>query len=180
MTAVRLAHSRFHNGKPVSKAEQFDKVVSTVWSFEPEHSILTYASTIYTRTGNKDFWNKKEHRDMTMKRYTENPLRIKIIRESGSELCSTPVDWFISRYLIYQFGTHNKISPDVRRIHHELPVWQDFNEHYDPFYRPERYILNGRLQTQQEDTGKPRWLYFFIGFMSYPVITEFLNRTAYI
>jgi len=179
MTSVRLAHSRFFHGKPVSKFEEFDKVVTSVWTFQPDKSILTYASTVFTKKSNSDFWVKKVHREKAQERFENNPIRVHIIREAeGPEMSSTPVDWFISRCLIYEFGTHNKISPDVRRLHHEKVVRNDFNEHYDPFYRPERYLLNGKRREEQENTPVSRWLYVLIGFLSYPLVSDVLGDTV--
>ena len=179
MTSVRLAHSRFHHGKPVSKYDDFDKVVTSVWTFQPDKSILTYASTVFAKKSNKDHWVKKIHREMAQKRFQENPIRVHIIREEeGPEMSSTPVDWFISRTLIYEFGTHNKVSPDVRRVHHEKVVTNDFNQRNDPFYRPERYLLNGKCRSQQQSQSFSKWLYVMIGFMSYPLISDVLGDTV--
>jgi len=179
MTSVRLAHSRFYKGKPVSKSETFDKIVTTVWHFQPNKSILTYASTIFTKKSSNDFWNKREHKMRAQERFESNPIRVHIMQDSlGPELSSTPVDWFISRYLVYQFGTYNKISPDVRRVHHEFHIPNNFNEHYDPFYRPERYILNGKKITIDKVESKTTWMYFLFGFLSYPVISEYLGVTV--
>ena len=173
--SVRLAHSRFFKGKSVSRSEKFDKVVTTLWSFQPDKSILTYASSVFTKKSKNDFWVKKEQRKNVQERFENNPIRVHIIRDDfGPEMSSTPVDWFISSYLIFQYGTHNKISPDVRRVHHEITVKNDFNEHYDPFYRPDRYIVNGKRNITEVTPSK--WLYFLYGFLAYPLVSEYLGQ----
>lgn len=128
---ARIYHSRFYKGVPVYKDSKFDKVVTTAWTYESSTSVLTYAATVFVKNGNSDFWNKKIHREETLKRFENNPIRIKLFREEGPELSNNAVDWYISRYLIFHCGTHNKVSPDVRRVHHELKIKSDFNEHYE-------------------------------------------------
>ena len=129
--AARIYHSRFYKGIPVFKDSKFDKVVTSAWTYDSSTSVLTYAATIFTKTGSSDFWNKKNHREKTLERFENNPIRIKLFREEGPELGNNAVDWYISRYLVFHCGTHNKISPDVRRVHHELTIQKDFNEHYN-------------------------------------------------
>tara|TARA_R110002153_G_scaffold104980_1_gene243179 strand:- start:92 stop:637 length:546 start_codon:yes stop_codon:yes gene_type:complete len=175
MTSVRLAHSRFYKGIPVSKFEKFDKVVTTLWSFQADKSILTYAATVFKKKDRGDFWYKKQHRETTQERFTQNPIRMHLILPEGPELSSSPVDWFISRFLIYQYGTHNKVSPDVRRVHHEVTVSENFNQKYDPFYREDRYIINGKRFAENPDQLTHRGIkimYFTLGFLIYPLMLE--------
>ena len=186
MTSVRLAHSRFYKGTPVSKFEKFDKVVTTLWNFQADKSILTYAATVFTKKGRGDFWHKKEHTEMAQQRFAQNPIRVHLILPQGPELSSSPVDWFISRFLIYQYGTHNKISPDVRRVHHEVTVTENFNQKYDPFYREDRYIINGKRFSDCDESVSNcdesvsnrgvKIVYFMLGFLSYPLVLECVNH----
>ena len=154
MTSVRLAHSRFLHGQVAFEKDIFDKIVTTAWSYEPKTRVLTYGATVYKKMGKSDFWNKREHKDQALARFMENPLRIKLVSAGKvGELSSTAVDWFISAHLIYKFGTHDKISPDVRRVHHETNIRPDFNEFYDPSCSP-KYILGGPLKrVEYEDDG---------------------------
>jgi len=44
------------------------------------------------------------------------------------------MDWCIARDLVFKFGAFNKIFPDVRRVHHEFKIHNDFNKHYYTLY----------------------------------------------
>lgn len=144
---VRLAHSRFYQGEPAKRKDVFDKVVTSVWSFESDTGILTYAATVYKKSGPRDFWCKQQHKTQAMDRFKNNPLRIRMISQNAHELTSSGVDWFISRHCIYHYGTHNKTDPDVRRVHHEYHVRPDFNSHYNPYYKQESYEIHGSISA---------------------------------
>lgn len=153
VTSVRLSHSRFLKNSPAQKKDTFDKVVTTVWTFEPETSVLTYGATVYKKAGKSDFWNKKEHKEQAMKRFQENPIRVQLLsRDTVPELMSRAIDWFISSHLVFKYGTHNKTNPDVRRVHYENYISDDFNEFYDPYYRREEIQLQDKFQRGRTTT----------------------------
>jgi hypothetical protein len=157
MTSVRLAHSRFLNSRPTQQKDSFDKVVTSVWSYDPETSILTYGATVYKKADKSDTWSKREHKERAMQRFTDVPIRVKLLcapESSGiAELESTAVDWFISTHLVFEYGTHNKTVPDVRRIHHERYIRDDFNTFYDPYHVEEKYVLGGPKPSLKTRSG---------------------------
>lgn len=157
MTSVRLAHSRFLKNCPSQQKDSFDRVVTSVWCYEPETSILTYGATVYKKADKTDTWSKREHKEKAMQRFTDTPIRVKLLcapESNGiSELGSTAVDWFISTHLVFEYGTHNKTSPDVRRVHHERFIRDDFNTFYDPYYVDEEYVLGGPKPKSNKSTG---------------------------
>jgi hypothetical protein len=165
MTSVRLAHSRFHKNIPSDKKDSFDKVVTSVWSYDPGSSVLTYGATTYVKSGKSDFWNKKYHKETALKRFTENPIRVKLNPEDSKgncELDSTAIDWFISSHMVYQYGTHNKIVPDVRRVHHERTIRSDFNEFYDPYFSQQEYVMGGpKKRLRKEACAFPYFTFTF-------------------
>ena len=128
---MRLAHSRFIDNKAVAKVEKFDRVVTTAWVFEPQHSLLTYGATVYQCENSKDHWDKRIHRERAIERFQNNPIRI-VLKSDGPipEPCNISVDWFIASHLIFIFGTHNKNEVDVRRIHGNVKIGSDFNNKY--------------------------------------------------
>ena len=151
MTSIRLAHSRFCGGNPAYEKDVFDKIVTSVWSFDPVTKVLTYAATVYRKSAKNDFWNKRQHKNRALERFEQNPIRVKLFVNEGvnaAELQSSAIDWFISSHLIYKFGTHNKNSPDVRRVHFESRIRPDFNSYYDPTYS-EHYVLGGSRGYQE-------------------------------
>ena len=151
MTSIRLAHSRFCGGEPAYCKDVFDKIVSSVWSFDPETKVLTYGATIYRKSGKSDFWNKRQHKNRALERFEQNPIRVTLINEKGVKPCelqSAAIDWFIASHLIYKFGTHNKNAPDVRRVHFETKVRADFNSFYDPTFS-ENYVLGGSKPCEE-------------------------------
>jgi hypothetical protein len=140
----RLSHCKLYKGKPVF-GDKFDKVVTTAWSYEPDVSILTYVATVYTKNSKTDFWKRKSHKEETLKRFRENPIRIKLISERGPELMNNAVDWCIATDLIFKFGVFNKNTPDVRRVHHEYNIYSDFNDRY---YTEFSHIYEEETQKQ--------------------------------
>jgi hypothetical protein len=151
MTSIRLAHSRFMKSEPAFCKDIFDKIVTSVWSFDPETKILTYGATVFRKSTKNDFWNKRQHKNRALERFEQNPIRVKLCVQNGvhaSELQSSAIDWFISSHLIYKFGTHNKNAPDVRRVHFETKVRPDFNSFYDPTCS-EDYVLGGPRGYQE-------------------------------
>ena len=128
----RVAHSRFLKGEPVCKKDKYDRVVTSVWSFDD--SVLTYAATVFKQTNSRDLWNKSDHLYKALERYTKNPLRIKLAtfvpKEYMAELSNISMDWYVAEHLIYKFGTHNKNPIDVRKVHGETTIYTDFNQEY--------------------------------------------------
>lgn len=177
MTSIRLAHSRFCGGEPAYEKDVFDKIVSSVWSFDPETKILTYGATVYRKSAKNDFWNKRQHKNRALERFEQNPIRVKLNVENGvkaRELQSSAIDWFISSHLIYKFGTHNKNVPDVRRVHFETKVRNDFNSFYDPTYS-EDYVLGGSRGYESNDPEFPYFL-TICGILICTSITFYVNN----
>jgi hypothetical protein len=159
--------------------DQFDKVVSSVWSFDPETHVLTYAATVFKKTNKSDFWNKRQHKNRALERFEKNPLRVKLVLDyecdqTAPELQSSAIDWFISSHLIYKFGTHNKNEVDVRRVHFETRIRPDFNTFYDPSYS-ENYILGGPKSKDCEDPEFPYGFLIF-GILLTSSVTFYLNN----
>lgn len=130
----RLSHNKFYKSKPVFGDSKFDKVVTTMWTYESDVCILTYAATVFKKDSETDFWKRKNHKEETLKRFKENPIRIKLFSEKCPELMNNAMDWYIAKDLIFKYGTHNKTYPDVRRVHHEVQLRPDFNEYYYTLY----------------------------------------------
>ena len=127
----RFAHSRFFKGTPVPKNQKYDRVVTTCWTYEPETRILTYAATVFKKESSRDHWDRKLHKQKAEKRFSRGPVRLQLkCSKYIGELSNIAMDWYIAKNLIFKFGTHNKNSVDVRRIHgeHEVPFY--FNEQY--------------------------------------------------
>ena len=139
MACRRITHSRFYKHHPVTRRDKFDRVVTSVWTYEPKTCILTYGAVVYTKESPTDFWVRRVHKEEAMKRFTENPIRIKLVRVGldRRELTSIAVDWFISTHLIFKVGTHNKEEVNVRRVQGECNVYDNFNEDYDYSLAPE-------------------------------------------
>jgi len=146
----RLSHCKLYKGKPVFDENKFDRVVTTAWNYESDVCILTYAATVYTKTSDTDFWKRKDHKEETLKRFKENPIRIKLISDRCPELMNNAMDWCIARDLVFKFGAFNKIFPDVRRVHHEFKIHNDFNQHYYTLYS-EIYKDNIQLENCQRN-----------------------------
>ena len=154
-TILRIAHSRFKKMLPVRKNDNsYDRVVTSVWTFNPETHILTYSATKFQKVTCTDHWNKNAHLKRALERFHSCPRRIHLKSASPLEMSNAAMDWFISKKLIYVFGTHNKeATPDVRRIHFEKIIKSDFNIKYDPFYKPENYKMMGC------GSGNGNWIY---------------------
>ena len=43
---IRTVHARFYNNKPVFKSDLFDKIVTIIWNYNHETSLLTYGATV--------------------------------------------------------------------------------------------------------------------------------------
>lgn len=129
---MRVAHSRFNKGIPVCRGEAFTRIVTSVWSFESETAVLTYGATIFKKDHSKDHWNRKKHLERAVERFTNNPIRI-VLKAINSipEISNISMDWYIAQNLIYKFGTHNTIEPDIRRIQGTTNIYPDFNTEYD-------------------------------------------------
>lgn len=136
----RVAHSRFFNNRPLFKLPwgnndmKYDRVVTSAWVFDSENQILTYAATVYQKKHNKDFWVKKVHCEEALARFDKCPLRIHLVGDVG-EVSGHAMDWFISTTLIFRFGCYNKKDVDVRRIHGEVFLKDNFMETFDPYYK---------------------------------------------
>src|SRR4029078_12095316 len=101
MTSIRLAHSRFCGGNPAYEKDKFNKIVTSVWSFDPTTKVLTYAATVYRKSAKNDFWNKREHKNRALEQFEQNPIRVKLNVQkdvNARELQSSAIDWFISSH----------------------------------------------------------------------------------
>lgn len=166
---MRIAHSRFMDKTPVMKGERFDKVVTSAWSFDYNNSILTYGATIFTKKDCKDFWNKKDHREKAVERYTNNPIRVKLnvhtqVHTQVPELSNIAVDWYISMNLVYKFGCFNE-KLDVRRIQHEVNIKSDFNIKY-PGYNFNYGNVDYLESFDVEQTDTFHWLSTTLAFLT--------------
>lgn len=158
-TTYRLAHSRFNQGVPVRRSQPFDRVVTSVWSFDPENSILTYGSTIFNKDSHNDHWDKKKHHAKALERFVKNPLRIVLESSHNFELCNISIDWFISQKLVYRFGTHNN-QLDVRRLHGTITVPDDFNNCYSPFSESDD---DDQVYQTSDCSGRKIFCYMLLG-----------------
>ena len=126
---MRFAHSRFYQNSPAIKGEEYDRVVTTAWTFEPNVCILTYGATVYKKTG--DFWDRRGHLETAKERFANNPIRVHLQSKGQvQEISNIAMDWYVASNLIFKFGTHNKNDVDVRRVHGEVVIPLDFNESY--------------------------------------------------
>lgn len=146
---MRFAHSRFYKSRPAVKGEAYDRVVTTAWTFEPDVSILTYAATVYRDTG--DCWCKRDHISTARERFEKNPIRVRLQSKGQvQELDNIAMDWYIATKLLFRFGTHNVNEVDVRRIHGDVVIPQNFNQEYsylDEYYEYSKYQDLGPNQT---------------------------------
>jgi len=132
-TPVRVAHSKFCDDVPLNRNDNtFNKIVSSVWSYEPATRILTYGATVFRKTSNKDFWVRKSHRERALERFYQNPVRVCLSSQWGKvSLASVAVDWFIARELIFKYGVQGGTELPI----HEVVIDTYFNRQHDPFYR---------------------------------------------
>lgn len=160
---MRFAHSRFHNNEPVMKGEEFDRVVTTAWTFEPEVSILTYGATVYKKSNAKDFWSKREHIKTAKERFENNPIRVQLkSKDHNQEIDNIAMDWYIASNLIFKFGTHNTNQVDVRRIHGEVTISPDFNQDYSFL---NYYYCDTSTDCQELGPTRSDFYHFLIGLM---------------
>ena len=154
-TRFRITHSRFLKGKPVTKnLGIFDKIITTVWSFNIQSRILKYGSTIYTKDSPQDCWYRKAHLDTSKHRYLSCPIKVKIISNTDyyTTMSNRGVDWFISRNLVCKYGTHNKNIRESNSKIYELELIDPdftFNKKYDPYFY---YQLN-RDETSSDEVS---------------------------
>ncbi len=148
-TLLRIAHSRFSENVPTNKSDnKFDRVVTSVWTFDVDTKVLVYAATNFKKQNCRDHWNKSQHLERALERFHSCPIRVQLKCADGQllEISNMAMDWYISRKLVYLFGTHNKsATPDVRRIHHQKTLKADFNQKFHPFYRDEKYRMVGSV-----------------------------------
>jgi len=134
---TRIVHSRFFKGKLVRKNEAFDKIVTSVWSYDTKNSILTYGATVYHES--KTSWCKKNHVKTAKKRYLENPIVVKLLCEENMEkLRYIAIDNFISTELIFRFGAFCK---EERRSIEKVPIPKYFNSLYHPMRTVTPYFV---------------------------------------
>ncbi len=101
----RIVHSRFYDGKPVRKSEPCNRIVTSCWSYDKETQVLTYGSTVYTRT-DKSAWNRTAHRLKATERYDKNPCKIVLLAKLSPK--SAAIDWHIASEYIFKFGCEGK------------------------------------------------------------------------
>ena len=122
---TRVSHSRFLKNIPVRKKEEYDKVVTTVWTFDPNTSYLKYASTVFKKNNNTEFWNKKQHLNTAYERYENSPLVIYCFFPNYIDLedfDKLSMDWYIAEHLIYKFGCYNK-NENIEGIHGKANIY---------------------------------------------------------
>ena len=90
---MRAAHSRFMKNTPVAKGKDFDRVVTSVWTFDHNTRVLTYGATIYRKENSHDSWDKNLHLKRAIERFNDNPIRIVLKARGGmKELSPISVD----------------------------------------------------------------------------------------
>jgi hypothetical protein len=131
---MRTAHSRFLNKQPVGKRDEFDRVVTSVWSLDKNTNILTYGAVVYFKNGPNDHWGKRRHYLKAVERFHKNPVRVSL-QYTGfgnlSSMANLSMDWYIATNLIFKFGTYDKtgVVPPVG-FHGTSTIYDDFNEAY--------------------------------------------------
>jgi hypothetical protein len=123
---VRTVHARFLNKKLVTKTDPFNKVISVIWSYDTDTSILRYGATVYHYS--KKFWNKKEHRETALKRYEETPIEVLIVKKNDYNPRYVAMDRFIATSLIYKYGCSD-VNGEPTRVEN---IGTNFNEIYFP------------------------------------------------
>lgn len=53
MTTPTIAHSRFNRNTPVRRGSKYTRVVTSVWTYDREKSVLTYGATVFRRQKSK-------------------------------------------------------------------------------------------------------------------------------
>ncbi len=154
---LRFAHSRFHKGKPVCKGEKFDRVVTSVWTFDTDVSILTYGATVFKKENRGDHWSRRAHVKQAVERFNDNPLRIKLIRpvwlrELLVEIDSIPMDWYIATNLIYKFGTQSKSDEQIEKT---VDIPFDFNTRYSRL--ADKYEQKEKLRQERMEESAERY-----------------------
>lgn len=131
----RLAHSRFHNSKPlykhISSLNDTNRIVSVAWNLDEETNILTYGATVYKYT--EDSWVKGIHRDKAIERFNTCPMRFQI-NNYPTPLNRYAMDWYITRYLTIIYGCYYKgYSNNESRIDDTVEINPfTFEKKYDP------------------------------------------------
>lgn len=133
---MRTAHSRFLNKQPVGKRDEFDRVVTSVWSLDKNTNVLTYGAVVYFKNGPNDHWGKRRHYLKAVERFHKNPVRVSLqyvgfFNQTLSSMANLSMDWYIATNLIFKFGTHDKtgVVPPVG-FHGISTIYDDFNEAY--------------------------------------------------
>lgn len=127
----RIVHSRFKYGKPVRKGQDYDRVVTSCWSYHPSTQILIYGATVFNKDNSKTFWNRKKHRDTAIQRYEESPVYVKLEQTPLFTMYNkgprnVAIDWHIATDFIFKFRTH---VPSANILNMKIYVVDDFFNH---------------------------------------------------
>lgn len=109
----RIAHARYYQGNEVNKSSPYDRVITVVWTLENvkfedgEGTLLTYGGTNFNKDSKTDFWDKRIHRERAMERFTNSPVRVRLLNPENI-VSDALMDWYIAQHLVYKFGMYTR------------------------------------------------------------------------
>lgn len=131
---MRLAHSRFYQGTPVWKGQNFDRVVTTCW--EGQGNCLKYAVAVFRKESKSAKWDKKLHRETAVKRFLETPVCVELSIGGSTKidfhkLNGHAVDWYIATVLLPAFDGSSRFESKYQRV--DITSYSYFNDQYTFF-----------------------------------------------
>lgn len=107
-SVIRISHCRFLNGNRVRRHEKYDRVITVVWTYDQENSILRYGASDFDSTSSKDSWNKGVYRRIAVDRYEAYPVvctfELNDVMPKYGEKIGSSIDTYITNLLIARFG----------------------------------------------------------------------------
>lgn len=110
---MRTSHSRFNNHNPVCKGQNYNRVVTSCWSYDIYTQVLRYGAAVFTKETPKSFWNKKIHRETARERYEMSPVLVKLNRDDQYDKYNkgkprnVAIDWHIATEFIFKYQAYN-------------------------------------------------------------------------
>lgn len=165
----RIAHSRFNGNQQVTRRDSFDRVVTSVWSYE--NGVIRYGATVYKRNTKNVSWNRKDHIMTALNRYMRFPvfLRLKFGDDQSSVPCPVAIDWFIAKLAVEVFGCLDKNNSEEVQGPVNYGTSYYFNKRYDP--RRERYENDDTEWNILGSAQVPTLVLLAVG-----VVTYFVNH----
>jgi hypothetical protein len=145
-TTIRVSYCRFYKDKPVGTSDEYDRVVTVVWTFNYDKYVINYGANVFNKSPLTPVWYKKASRVNAYDNFTTKPLRIGLDDTKFAfhpEMTSRALYWYIARCLVNRHGCYNTKNHDTRRLHDVEVVYPTFNQSWDPFYKENKPLFKG-------------------------------------